>query len=72
MRSLAFVFMNLHVKCLIISAKDDKDAESHLLHRNDLMNSQDIAEDAKCGRFCLTFGSDAQLWYESITPVRNA
>ena len=34
-------------------AKDDEDAESHFLHRSDRMNSQGIAEDAKCARFCL-------------------
>ena len=68
---VAPVFMNLHVKCLIFLAKDDEDMESHPLHSNHWMNSQSIAEDAKYGRFYLTFGGDACLWYESITPVGN-
>ena len=61
--------MNLHVKCPISSAKDDKDSESDILHSNDWMNSKGIAEDVKCGRFYLTLGSDACLWYESIASV---
>ena len=51
--------MNLHVKCPIFSAKNDEDAESHLLHSNEWMNSQGMAEDVKCGKFCLTLVSDA-------------
>ena len=41
------------------------------MNSNDWMNSQGIAEDAKCGRFCLTLGGDAHLWYEFVTPVGN-
>ena len=63
--------MNLHVKCLVFSAKDGEFAESYFLCSNDWMHSQDIAEDAKCGRFSFTLGGDAHLWYESITPVGN-
>ena len=51
--------------------KENEDVEGHLLHSNDLMNSQGIVKDAKCGRFCLTLGGDANLWHESITPVSN-
>ena len=32
------------------------------------MNSQGIAEDAKCRRVCLTLDGDVCLWYKSITP----
>ena len=42
MGPLAPVFMNLYVKWPIFSAKNDEDAESHLLHSNDWMNSQGI------------------------------
>ena len=52
------VFINLHVKYPVFSAKDDEDAEKNLLQSNAWINSQGIAEDAKCGRFCLTLGSD--------------
>ena len=44
------VFMTLHVKGPIFSAKDGEDTESYLLHSNDYMNSQGMAEDTKCGR----------------------
>ena len=54
-----------------LSAKNDKDMERHILNSNDWRNSQGIAEDAKCCRFCLTAGDDAHLWYESTAPVRN-
>ena len=63
--------INLHVKCPIFPAKDVEGTESHLLYRNDWMNSQGTVQEAKCGRFHLTPGGDAHLWYESITPVGN-
>ena len=69
--SMAPVFIKLHVKCLIFSAKDRENAEGHLLCSNDWLNSQGIAKVAKCGRFCLTLGGDTNLWYEFITPVGN-
>ena len=40
-------FINLHVKCLILMANDDEDAEGYLLHSNNWMNSQGITEDEK-------------------------
>ena len=61
------VFMNVNVKCLILLAKDDEDAESHLLHSNDWTNSEDV----KCSRFCFSLSSGTHLLYESITPVSN-
>ena len=63
--------MNLHVKCPIFSAKYDEDAERQLLCSNDRMNSQGIAEEAKCSRFCLTLGGDAHLSYALVAPVGN-
>ena len=46
--------------------REDEDAENHLLHNNDWMSSQDIVEDAKCGRFCSILCGNANLWCESI------
>ena len=66
---VAPVFMNLHVKCPTFSAKDDEDAQSHLLCSNDWMNSHGSTKDIKFGRFCLISGSDAYLQYDSITSV---
>ena len=68
---VAPVFMNLHVKCPIFSAKDHEDGGSHPFHSGDWMKSQRIAEGAKCGRFYLTLSGDAHLWYKSVIPVRN-
>ena len=68
MRPMAPILMNLHVKSPIFSAKDE-DVESHFLCNHDWMNLQDIAEDVKCGRYCLTLGDDACLWYDSMTPL---
>ena len=62
---------NLHVKCPIFSAKPEKDANRHISHNNDFMNSQGIVEEEKCARFCLTLAEDSCLWYESITPVHT-
>ena len=59
--SVASLIMNLHVKCPIFSARDDEDPETHLLCSNDWMNSQGIAENAKCGRYCLTLSGERWL-----------
>ena len=50
---------NLHVKCPIILAKSDEDAECHLLCSHDWMNSQGIVEEEKCASFCVTLAGDA-------------
>ena len=71
MGPVAPLFMGLCVKCPIISAKDEEYAEIYPLCNNNRMNSQDIAEDAKYDRFCLTVGGDTCLRYELITPVDN-
>ena len=55
------VIINWHVKYPIFSAKEDEDAESHLLNSSDWINSQGIADDAKCGGVCLAHGHDANL-----------
>ena len=46
------LFMICMLMFYLFSAKDDEDAEIPLLHSKDWMNSQGIAENAKCGRFC--------------------
>ena len=46
--SVAYVFIILHVKCLIFSSRYDEDAKSHLLHSNDWMNLQGTTEDTIC------------------------
>ena len=58
----ATVIMNMHVQCPILSAKNDEAANSQLLHSIDWMSSQGIADNAKCGMFCLTLGDDACLY----------
>ena len=63
--------MNQHVNCLIISAKVDKDAESHLLCSNAWVNSQGTAEDVPYGNICLTLCGDGHLWYESAATMGN-
>ena len=65
------LFFNMHVKCPIVSAKDDEDAESNVLHNNDWINLQGIAKVTKCGRFCLTVGGNIHLRNKSVTPVGN-
>ena len=51
--------------------KEYENAEHHHLCCNVWMNSQGIAEYAKCDLFCLILDSENHLWYESITPVGN-
>ena len=61
MGSVVPAIMSLHVKCPIFSVTDDKNGKSCLLQSNNLMNSQAIVGNAKCGRFCLTLGGDAHF-----------
>ena len=65
------VFVNQHVRCPSLSAKDDEDVENHIFSSYDWMNSQGIAEHAKYGRFCLTLGGKTHFWYESVSPMGN-
>ena len=60
-RPVAHAFINVHVKCLIFSAKENEDAKSHLLCSNDWMNSKGTVEEVICGRLCLTLRSDVHL-----------
>ena len=49
----------------------DENAESHLLHSDDWMNSKGVAEDAKCDQLYFTLDGNTCLCYEPITPVGN-
>ena len=51
------------------SGKPDEDAEVHLLHSNDWMNSHNFINGIKVQRFCLTLLGEARLWYLSLEPI---
>ena len=51
------------------SGKPDEDAEAHLLHSNDWMNTHHFVEGATVQRFCLTLLGEARLWYQSLEPI---
>ena len=53
------------------SGKPEEDAEAHLLHSNDWMNTHCSDEDIKVQRFCLTLLGEARLWYHSLEPLEN-
>ena len=46
--------------------KPAEDAEAHLLHSNDWMNTHHFVEGVKVQRFCLTLMGEARLWYHSL------
>ena len=51
------------------SGKPEEDAEAHLLHSNDWMNTHHFDEDTKVQRFCLTLLGEARMWYHSLEPL---
>ena len=51
------------------SGKPEEDAEAHLLHSNDWMDTHHFNEDIKVQRFCLTLLGEARLWYHSLEPL---
>ena len=51
------------------SGKPDEDAEAHLLHLNDWMNTHHFVDGAKVQGFCLTLLAEATLWYHSLEPI---
>ena len=53
------------------AGKSEDDAETHLLHTNDWMDTHNFPDDVKVQRFCLTLIGEARLWYESIRPIDN-
>ena len=63
------VFIHFHVKCSMVSAKDDEDAESYVLHSNDYL--QGITDEMKFSRLCLTLRGDGYLKYDSVIPMDN-
>ena len=54
------------------SGKPEEDAEAHLLHSNDWMDTYHFNEDIKVQRFCLTLLGEARLWYHSLEPLGEA
>ena len=51
--------------------KPEEDAEAHLLHPNDWMNTHHFYEDVKVQRFCLTLLGEARLWFQSLKPLEG-
>ena len=51
------------------SGKPDEDAEVHLLHSNDWMNTQHFVDGVKVQRFSLTLLGEVRLWYHSLEPI---
>ena len=51
------------------SGKPDKDAEAHLLHSNDWMNTHFFIDGVKVQRFSLTLLGEVRLWYHSLEPI---
>ena len=48
------------------TGKPKEDAEAHLLHTNDWMDTHNFIEDVKVHRFCLILVGEVRLWYESL------
>ena len=51
------------------SGKPDEDAEAHLLHSNDWMNTHHFVDGVKVQRFSLTLLGEVRLWYPSLEPI---
>ena len=51
--------------------KPEEDAEAHLLHSNDWMNTHHFNDDVKVQRFCLTLLGEARLWFHSLEPLEG-
>ena len=49
------------------TGKPEEDAEVHLLHTNDSMQTHNFEENVKVQRFCLTLYGEARLWYETLS-----
>ena len=47
----------------------DEDAEAHLLHSNNWMNTHYFVDGVKVQRICLTLLGEARLWYQSLEPI---
>ena len=53
------------------SGRQEEDAEAHLLHSNNWMDTHHFDEDIKVQRFCLTLLGEARLWYHSLEPFEE-
>ena len=49
--------------------KPDEDAEAHLLHSKDWMNTHHFVDGVRVQRFCLALLGEARLWYHSLEPI---
>ena len=52
-----------------VSGKPDEDAEAHLVHSNEWMNTHFFVDGVKVQRFCLTLLGEPRLWYHSLEPI---
>ena len=53
------------------TGKPEEDAEAHLLHSNDWMETHCFEEGIRVQRFCLTLLGEVRLWYHSLEPLGN-
>ena len=53
------------------TGKPEDDAEAHLLHSNDWMDTHNFPDDVKVKRFCLILVGETRLWYESMRLIEN-
>ena len=53
------------------TGRAEEDAVAYLLCTNEWMRTHNFDEDVKVQRICLTLIGEAQLWYESLTPIAN-
>ena len=53
------------------SGRPEENAEAHLLHSNDWMNSHNFEEEVKVQRFFLTLLGEARFWFHSLEALEN-
>ena len=53
------------------SGNPDEDAEVHLLHTNDWMDTHHFVDLVKVQRFSLALLGEAILWYQSLEPINE-
>ena len=63
------VHLNLSNFKAEFSGKPDEDAETHLLHTNDWMNSDHFIDSVRVQPICLTLLGKTRLWYQLLEPI---
>ena len=53
------------------AGKANDDAEVHLLHTNNWMETHNFPDNVKVKRFCLMLIGEARLWYESMRLIES-